>query len=256
MSSMLIDSPGTFRPMLRLTMPVLAEQMLHLLVGFTDMWLTGNLLGDDAYVAAMSLMIYALWLIANLFAFVALGATAMTARFVGAGDFPLANRVMNQSITTGAIWTAILMVVTLPFTHQFVSFMGLTGTAAAAAEQYLFIELCVLPAVMIERVGIACLRGAGDTMSGLVVMGIVNVINMVAELLARLRHRPLPATRLARHRASAPRSATAAARRSSSRCSSAAAPATACVCATCGPTSPSSAASSASASPAASTRSP
>ena len=86
MSSMLIESPGTLRPMLRLTMPVLAEQMLHLLVGFTDMWLTGNLLTDDAYVAAMSLMIYALWLIANLFAFVALGATAMTARFVGAGD--------------------------------------------------------------------------------------------------------------------------------------------------------------------------
>ena len=176
---MLIDSPGTFRPMLRLTMPVLAEQMLHLLVGFTDMWVTGNLLGDDAYVAAMSLMIYALWLIANLYAFVALGATAMTARFVGAGDFPLANRVMNQSITTGAVWTAILMLVTLPLTHQFVSFMGLTGTAASAAEEYLFIELCVLPAVMIERVGIANLRGAGDTMSGLVVMGIVNVINML-----------------------------------------------------------------------------
>lgn len=191
MSSMLIDSPGTFRPMLRLTMPVLAEQMLHLLVGFTDMWVTGNLLGDDAYVAAMSLMIYALWLISNLYAFVALGATAMTARFVGAGDFPLANRVMNQSITTGAIWTAILMLFTLPFAHQFVNFMGLTGTAASAAEEYLFIELCVLPAVMIERVGIANLRGAGDTVSGLVVMGIVNVINMLLSYSLAAGHLPL-----------------------------------------------------------------
>jgi putative MATE family efflux protein len=176
--SMLIESPGTLRPMLRLTMPVVAEQMLHLLVGFTDMWLTGNLLGDDAYIAAMSLMMYALWLIANLFAFVSLGATAMTARFVGAGDIPLANRVMNQSMTTGAIWTAFFMAVTLPFTHVFVSYMGLSGTAGAAAEQYLFIELLVLPAIMVERVGIACLRGAGDTMSGLVVMAVVNVINM------------------------------------------------------------------------------
>src|SRR3990170_1243869 len=118
--SMLIDTPGTLRPMLRLTMPVLAEQLLHLLVGFTDMWLTGNLLGDDAYVAAMALMIYALWLIANLFAFVALGATAMTARFVGAADGALANRVMNQSITTGLAWSAILMVITLPLVHVFV----------------------------------------------------------------------------------------------------------------------------------------
>jgi putative MATE family efflux protein len=164
--------------MLRLTMPVLAEQVLHLLVGFTDMWLTGNLLGDEAYVAAMALMIYALWLIANLFAFVSLGATAMTARFVGAGDRPFANRVMNQSMTTGALWSALLMLVSLPLVHQFVVFMGLSGTAAAAAERYLAIELSVLPAIMIERVGIACLRGAGDTVSGLVVMGIVNVINM------------------------------------------------------------------------------
>ncbi len=178
--SMLIDSPGTFRPMLRLSLPVLAEQLLHLLVGFTDMWLTGNLLRADAYVAAMALMIYSLWMIANLFAFVSLGATAMTARFVGAGDQSLANRVMNQSITTGALWSVVLMIITLPLAHEFVHVMGLTGTAATAAQQYLTIELCVLPAIMVERVGIACLRGAGDTVSGLVVMAIVNAINMAA----------------------------------------------------------------------------
>jgi putative MATE family efflux protein len=177
--SMLIETPGTLRPMLRLTMPVLAEQLLHLLVGFTDMWLTGNLLGDDAYVAAMALMMYALWMIANIFTFVSLGSTAMTARFVGAGDMPLANRVMNQSITAGTIWAAIIMLVSLPLVDDFVAAMGLEGTAAAAADRYLRIELCVLAAVMIERVGIACLRGAGDTVSGLVVMGLVNIVNMV-----------------------------------------------------------------------------
>lgn len=189
---MLIETPGTLRPMLRLTAPVLAEQMLHLLVGFTDMWLTGNLLRDDAYIAAMSLMIYVLWLIANLFAFVALGATAMTARFVGAGDMPLANRVMNQSVSAGAIWSAFLMAATLPLTAQFVRLMGLSGTAATAAEQYLTIELCVLPAVMMERVGISCLRGAGDTVSGLVVMSIVNAINMGASYSLASGLGPLP----------------------------------------------------------------
>lgn len=192
MSSMLIETPGTLRPMLRLTAPVLLEQLLHLLVGFVDMWLTGNLLRDDAYIAAMSLMIYALWLIANLFAFVSLGATAMTARFVGAGDMTLANRVMNQSISAGAIWSAFLMAVTIPFAAQFVELMGLTGTAAAAAHQYLTIELCVLPAVMLERVGIACLRGAGDTVSGLVVMAIVNAINIGASYSLAVGVGPLP----------------------------------------------------------------
>ena len=33
--------------MLRLTLPVLLEQMLHILVGFTDLWLTGNFLPGE-----------------------------------------------------------------------------------------------------------------------------------------------------------------------------------------------------------------
>ncbi len=191
--SMLIDTPGTLRPMLRLTTPVLAEQVLLLLVGFVDLWLTGNFLPGDAYVAAMTLMMYALWLIGNLFSFIAYGSTAMTARFVGAGDHRLADRVMNQSIASGAIWTAILMAVGLPAVAPFISMMGLSGTAAEAATQYLTIELCVLPAIMIERVGIACLRGAGDMVSGLVVMGLMNVINMVTSYALVVGLGPLPA---------------------------------------------------------------
>lgn len=164
--------------MLRLTLPVLVEQMLHTLVGFTDLWLTGNFLPGEAYVAAMTLMIYALWLIGNVFGVVAFGSAAMIARFVGARDHEMANRVMNQSILTGLLWALALMAVALPLAGYFPLVMGLHGTAAAAAERYLTIEFLVLPAIMVERIAIACLRGAGDTVSGLVTMAIVNAINM------------------------------------------------------------------------------
>jgi putative MATE family efflux protein len=178
--------------MLRLTLPVLVEQMLHLLVGFVDLWLTGNFLPGEAYVAAMTLMIYALWLVGNVFGFVALGSTAIVARFAGAGDRTMANRVMNQSIVTGLVWAIVLMAFTLPIAGQFPVLMGLQGTAAAAAERYLAIELCVLPAVMVERVGIACLRGAGDMVSGLIIMAIVNVINMIVSYSLVRGFGPLP----------------------------------------------------------------
>ncbi len=174
----IVDAPGTFRPMLRLTIPVLIEQVLHTLVGFTDLWLTGNFLPGEAYVAAMTLMIYALWFVGNVFGVVAFGAGAMIARFVGARNYDMANRVMNQSLLTGLVWALLLMAAALPFAGLFPIWMGLTGTAAEAATRYLTIELCVLPAVMVERVAIACLRGAGDTVSGLATMAIVNVLNM------------------------------------------------------------------------------
>jgi putative MATE family efflux protein len=178
--------------MLRLTLPVLVEQTLHLLVGFTDLWLTGNLLPGEAYVAAMTLMIYALWLVGNVFGFVALGSTAMTSRFVGAGNREMANRVMNQSILAGTVWALALMAFAIPLAGYFPRVMGLTGTAAEAATRYFTIELCVLPAVMVERVGVACLRGAGDMMSGLVTMAIVNAINMVASYSLARGIGPLP----------------------------------------------------------------
>jgi len=178
--------------MLWLTLPVLVEQILHLLVGFTDLWLTGNFLPGEAYVAAMTLMIYALWLVGNVFGVVALGSTAMIARFVGARDQEMANRVMNQSIITGLVWALLLMAVALPLAGYFPVLMGLQGTAAAAAHRYLTIELCVLPAVMVERVAIACLRGAGDMVSGLVTMAIVNVINMGTSYALCVGLGPLP----------------------------------------------------------------
>ena len=178
--------------MLWLTMPVLIEQMLHVLVGFTDLWLTGNFLPGEAYVAAMTLMIYALWFVGNVFGFVALGSTAMVARFVGARNYEMANQVMNQSILTGLVWALLLMAVALPFAGAFPILMGLDGDAAAAATRYLTIELCVLPAVMVERVAIACLRGAGDTVSGLATMAIVNVINMICSYALCTGLGPLP----------------------------------------------------------------
>jgi putative MATE family efflux protein len=192
MSTSFVDAPGTFRPMLRLTMPVLLEQVLHLFVGLVDLWLAGNFLPGEAYVAAMTLMIYALWLVGNVFGFVAIGSTAMTARFVGAGDRDLANRVMNQSLTTGLVWAMLLMGVVLPLAGYFPRVMGLEGTAAEAAHRYLVIELFVLPAVMIERVAVACLRGAGDMTSGLVVMAIVNAVNMATSYALCTGLGPLP----------------------------------------------------------------
>lgn len=178
MASSFIETPGTLRPLVRLSLPVLLEQLLHLGVGFADLTLTGRFLEGDAYVAAMTLVIYLAWLIGMLFAFVATGATPLTARFTGSGDHDLADRVMNQSITVGLVWSAVLMTLGLPIVGTIVGAMGLEGPSADAAAQYLRIELWVLPAIMVERVGIACLRGAGDTVSGLFTMIVVNVVNI------------------------------------------------------------------------------
>ena len=165
--------------MLRLALPVLAEQMLTMLVGYTDWWLTGHFLEGTAPQAAIGLIAYILWLLPSLFAAVAIGATAMIARFVGAGDPPMANRVAQQAMLVGMLLAVFATLAVALWGPTFVKAMQLKEDAAVLAAGYLWILVPVIPAIMVEQVGVACLHGVGDTVSGFVAKTIVNVLNVV-----------------------------------------------------------------------------
>src|SRR4029079_3305239 len=55
--------------------------------------------------------------------------------------------------------------------------MQVRGEPAELATRYIRILTIGIPFVMLEQIGTACLRGAGDTVSGLVARGVVNVVN-------------------------------------------------------------------------------
>jgi putative MATE family efflux protein len=171
------DSPGTLRPLLRLAIPVLAEQFLGMLVVLSDTALAGQYLGQ-APLAAMTLLTYFTWMLTSLFAFVALGSTAMTARFVGMGEIALARRVLQQSLLAGTLLTLLLMALLLWFVGPLIGLMNAEEDVADLAAGFLRIVTLVLPAVMLTQIGPACLRGAGDTVSGMFAMGVVNAVNI------------------------------------------------------------------------------
>ncbi len=163
--------------MLRLALPVLLEQFLGILVIYSDTILAGQYLGE-ADLAAMSLMAYVMWLLPSLFAVVAIGATAMTARFVGAGEMRWALRATNQAVLIG-VWLAggVMLLLGL-FGQPLIEVMNLGPDAAPKASLYLKYMLPVIPAIMLTQVGPACLHGAGDTVSGMAAMSVVNVVNI------------------------------------------------------------------------------
>jgi putative MATE family efflux protein len=173
-----VEKPaGTSAALLRLVWPVLIEQVLVMLVGFSDTILAGRYL-DEEHLAAMTVLSYLLWALNNLFSFVSIGTTAMVARFVGAGELENANRSMNQSFVIGAIWAAVITTAGLLFAPRVIESMQLEGVAVAFAVRYLRFLLPVIPFMMLESVGIAALRGAGDMVTGLVAMIVVNAVNI------------------------------------------------------------------------------
>lgn len=168
--------------MLALALPVFAEEILTLMVGWTDWWLAGNFLEGASPKAAMGLMAYSMWLLPSLFSAVAIGATALIARFVGAGQQDMAQRVANQAIVLGAVLAMSATFTVAALAGPFVTLMQLEKEAATMASMYLWIIVPVIPAIMIEQVGAACLRGAGDTVSGFIAKSVVNVVNVSLSL--------------------------------------------------------------------------
>ena len=94
--------------MLRLAAPVLAEQLLFSLVMLTDVWLTGRFLKEAPQLAAIGLIAYLLWFLNSLFDFVTIGATALTARFVGAGNTAEARLATNQALLIGILLATVV----------------------------------------------------------------------------------------------------------------------------------------------------
>lgn len=170
-------SSDTLRPLLRLALPVLAEQLLIMLVVYSDAIITGHYFGD-AELAAINLLNYVMWFLTSLWLLVSIGSTALVARFVGAGDWDMARRVTNQSYLVGILLSVVATIAGMLFCDDAIRLLQLEDTAANRAIAYLWIFLPVLPASMIEVIGIACLRGAGDTVTGLIVMVAVNVVNI------------------------------------------------------------------------------
>lgn len=179
------------RRTLQLALPVLAEQLLAMLVGFSDTVIAGRYL-EEPHLAAMNLMAYLLWLAQGVFAVIAIGATAMVARFVGAGDRVSARRTVDQAFILGAALAAFATVAAGWLARDAVGLVNLEGTSAALAVRYIYCILPALPLIMMEAVGIACLRGAGDMIAGLLIMVAVNTVNIVVSWSLVLGIGPLP----------------------------------------------------------------
>ena len=76
---------------------MLAEESLNLLVAYTEWFLAGHFLPAKSPKAAMGLVAYILWMLPSLFSVVSIGALAVVARMVGAGQRREAARMTRQA---------------------------------------------------------------------------------------------------------------------------------------------------------------
>jgi putative MATE family efflux protein len=176
-------SRPAWRLVLGLTWPVLVQQLLILAVSLSDRLLAGRFQHLDApdqiaTQAAQTTANYLAWFLSSCTVLVTVGGTALVAHFVGAGDRRNAVRVTHQALLLAVALGLAGTVGGLVGLPAFVRLLQLKGPAAEFAVSYLQPLFALLVFQVIEAAGVACLAGAGDTFTGLCVLGGVAVLNV------------------------------------------------------------------------------
>ncbi|MBX9623944.1 MAG: MATE family efflux transporter [Gemmataceae bacterium] len=175
--------PRTARRVLALALPALAQQYLHLVVRLSDQYLADRFpLPDPAargdYLAALTTAGYLYWFVSSYTVLVSVGSTALVARFVGAGDWALARRATAQSVLLAVAFGVIGTVAALLGLPALIAALRLSGDAADSCVRFLTPLAVLLPFQITEAACVAALAGAGDTRTGLKVLGGVAVLNV------------------------------------------------------------------------------
>jgi putative MATE family efflux protein len=175
----LVRNGPLLRELVWLALPVWAENVLHMAVGFNDTYLASHLPANAAAAtAAVGTVTYVLWLLGLIAGAIGTGSTAIIARAVGAKHQRLANSVCGQTITFSALCgTAVallLIVLAVPTARA----TGLTGESYGFALYYIRILALSVPFLILMLAANACLRGAGDSVTPAIAMIVVDVVNM------------------------------------------------------------------------------
>lgn len=167
---------GLHRAVWMLAWPSVLTMLLQTANSFTDRFFVGKL-GADA-LAAAGVGGQLMFLLFSVGMSIAIGTTALVARFAGAKEYDQARIAANQSVWIGGIGAIFCMALMYPLRGALVRLMGVDPHAADLCERYLTVTILGIPALFLMLILGNVYRGLGDTVTPLLVMIGVNVIHL------------------------------------------------------------------------------
>lgn len=176
----LVDAAMTHpgRTLFRLGLPILAQNLLEFCVGFYDVYLSGQI--DERATSAVGLAAYIDWLAALIFNLLASGTTAIVAREWGAGNFESATKVAHRSLalSLGLGWVVFAFLQIIAPISPWLLRMDAETTAISVTYQR--VDAFGQAFTCWTFIAAAALRGTGDMRTPLFVLGLTNVVNVLA----------------------------------------------------------------------------
>ncbi|MHC4977497.1 MAG: MATE family efflux transporter [Planctomycetota bacterium] len=165
-----------------LSLPVLLQQTMAAFIGLVDMIYAGQLPPDIVVESldAISIGAYVGWFVSIAMTGLGIGAQALIARAMGAGDRQQSHRALGNAVVLSVAWGFFVGLVLLVAAAPLAVICRLTGETADLLVAYVQIIAYAMPFAALMLVGSMCLHGAGETtVPSLIAIG-ANVVNVFA----------------------------------------------------------------------------
>lgn len=186
-----ITSKMLYSDVVRIAWPSLVELTLTQLTSMVDLMMVGGL-GPWA-ITSVGLSVQPRFLFMTVFTAMNVGATAMVARYRGAGDLKRANEVLRQALLLSFVISLVSAIGGYIFAEPMIRFMGATEPQTlAGGTVYLQIQMLALPIFALTSTITAALRGVGQTRIAMIYNLVANVVNVVFNYLLINGHYGFP----------------------------------------------------------------
>ncbi len=167
---------------LLLALPAIVEMSLHTALGIADTLMISRMIGKDALsgVGFANSIIFPLIFVFTSFN---IGATTLISQSYGRKDFITLNKIGSQTLLLNAIIGTVIMTLTVIFSNQIFSIYDVSPSVSQAIQAYFPIVAYSLPAMFLSFSFATILRGAGDTLSPMIITAIANIINIIGNYL-------------------------------------------------------------------------
>jgi len=170
---------GIFRNIWALAIPMMLSNLLETTFDVVNTIFVGRL-GPEA-VAAVAMGGTILFAVMSLLIGLAMSTTAMVARAIGARDQERANSIAMQTLLLGGVLSAALALIGVVFGRSFLGILSPEPDVLDLGAGYLRVQFIGIAGMFYLFLVNAILRGAGDAVTPMKILGLSTLLNMALD---------------------------------------------------------------------------
>jgi putative MATE family efflux protein len=170
---------GILKPLLYLSLPIVVTNLLQTAYNLADTFWLGRY--STEALAAISFAFPMVFLLIALGMGLSVAGSVLVAQHTGAGEERQAEYAASQTVTFAFLGSVALGLLSYPFVGHFLSFLGASPDVLPGATAYMQVIALGLPFMFGFFVFISLMRGAGDTVTPMLVMFGTVVLNVVLD---------------------------------------------------------------------------